>query len=145
MGAEGDVQVDLIVLDPPSGQGHARAEAKVEEVWSITLKLMVLPSSALQAGARVELRFRPSPSQGEGEAPMMPLGSSVLSFELGDVDGEVEGRERVQAREFEIEYVPMEEGLVGLAGVMAYLVQGGGGGEREVGRWESLGEVWVGR
>lgn len=143
MGAEGDVQVDLIVLDPPSGQGHARAEAKVEEVWSITLKLMVLPSSALQAGVRVELRFRLS-SQAEGEAPMMPLGSSVLSFELGDDDGEVEGG-RVQAREFEIEYVPMEEGLVGLAGGVAYLVQGQGGGESEVGRWESLGEVWVGR
>lgn len=161
-------EVDLVVLDRVAGH----TEVIAEEPFSVRVQILARliktapipaavttpaadneeegstappppPPSARKHTASFTLHHLPQPdafSSSAAKSFLLPMGSSVLPFELS-----VDAEGTVVTKEWTFDYVPWKGGMATLAGVAVARRSSGesSGSERELRRWEELGDLWV--
>lgn len=127
-----DWSIDLTITDRPSRVNRA----VVEEVFKVQLRCAFKPSTLDVLGER---SFELQHLQPEG-GQLQALGSSLTRLSLPLSEG-------VSVREWTLEYLALRGGLSILAGLRLVVVEEGEGPEgrreKQVARWDSLGEVLV--
>lgn len=137
--------VDLMVIERPTRAAGAGKPAQIEEVFQVRLRVAFKLREVGPAppDGLAERTFELQHAAPATASALQPMGSSIAVFAMP-----IAGATDVATKEWTLEYFPLRAGLVDLAGLRIVAVGGAAGDaaarqEKEVGAWDSLGEVAV--